>query len=494
MLPRELLVVWKRKGSIRPRYLTDMKLAEEVIQIFQHHLDKKYKKLLLKLESLEGDNFKVVRGLSALLERRCTFTPSSKLSGREVRSFLFEHGFTKTIQEREKLLEQAAQQFQVSKQQIEEAMFSDLEEEQLVSEFKPLTPEELVRRYNLSLIQTLLFDALEFNFKVEENYQHIFRQIKYLGLMYEINNGIHVTGPASLFKKNRKYGTSLAKLLPVIMKAKHWKIHAKIETLVNKEPRILDFDLSSENNILLPDIAEPTSHFDSDVEQQFYNDFTSLNLDWEIKREPDIVKAGTSVVIPDFGFYKNNMAYFLEIVGFWTPEYLEKKISKLKEAQAPITVAVNENLNCKKEDFPGDILFYNNKIPIMPIVKILREMEEKQIEKERQTLGEIKITEDIISLQKLANKLNINPKTLSTIEIPDYIIIGDQIISKNFLEQIKEEIKPYQDYAKVEEILSSHNLTTLVLDYIGYKVVWQGLHPIKIIEKEIRNETDIEPK
>lgn len=484
MLPRELLVVWKRKGCIRPRYLDDVEPAEELIQIFQKYQGKKYKELLARLGDLEGDNFKMVRGLSTLLERRVTFMPSSELSGREVRSFLFEHGFVKTMEEREKLLERAAQQFLTSKQQIEEAIFSDLEEEQLVSEFAPLTPEELVRRYNLSLTQTILFDALEFTFKVEENYQHIFRQIKYLGLMYEINNGVQVTGPASLFKKNRKYGTSLAKLIPVIMKAKHWKIHAKIETLVGREPRILDFDLNSENNVLLPETTESTSHFDSKVEQQFYNDFTSLNLGWEIKREPNIVKAGTSVVIPDFGFYKNNMAYFLEIVGFWTPEYLKKKISKLKEAEAPITVAVNENLNCKKEDFLGDVLFYNNKISIMPIVKILQELEEKQIEKERQTLGEIKITDDIVPLQKLADGLNISPKTLTTIEIPSYIIIGDQIVSKDYLEQVKEEIKPHQEYAKIQEILSHHNLTTLALDYMGYKVVWQGLHPTKVVEKK----------
>ncbi|MCK5030929.1 MAG: DUF790 family protein, partial [Thermoplasmatales archaeon] len=215
MLPRDLLVVRKRKGAIKPCYLSDTTLVEELIQIFTQYQGQKYKKLLEKREELEGDNFKVVRGLSILLERRCSFVASSDLPGKEVRSFLFEHGFVTTLEERDKLLDESSQYFHASKQKVEEAMFSDLWDEQVLSEFNPLSSDELIRMYNLSLTQTLLFDALGLNFKVEGNYQHVFRQIKYLGLMYEINDGIRVTGPGSLFKKNRKYGTSLAKLLPV---------------------------------------------------------------------------------------------------------------------------------------------------------------------------------------------------------------------------------------------------------------------------------------
>jgi len=329
-----------------------------------------------------------------------------------------------------------------------------------------------------------LFDALGLNFKVGGNYQYIFRQIKYLGLMYEINDGIKVTGPGSLFKKNRKYGTSLAKLLPVIMDAEKWQIHAIIETTIGGEPRVLDFDLDSDSKVALPIYKETLSHFDSEVEQRFYRDFEALDLGWEIIREPDVVKAGNYVVIPDFGFYKDGLKHYLEIVGFWTPEYLKKKISKLKEAEATITVAVNENLNCRKEDFLGDVIFYNNKIPLMDIVRILRDMEEKQIDKELNELGEINISQDIISIQEMAKDLHVSPKTLTEIEIPEYIVIGEQIVSKIFLEKVKDEIRPFQEYQKVEEILRNHNLTTLALEYMGYKIVWEGLHPTKVVEKK----------
>jgi len=98
-------------------------------------------------------------------------------------------------------------------------------------------------------------------------------------------------------------------------------------------------------------------------------------------------------------------------------------------------------------------------------------------------LGEINISQDIVSIQDLAKESHVNPKTLTKIEIPDYHVIGEQIVSKIFLEKIKEEIRPHQEYQKVEEILQTHNLTTLALDYMGYKVVWEGLNPTKVVEK-----------
>jgi len=248
--------------------------------------------------------------------------------------------------------------------------------------------------------------------------------------------------------------------------------------------------LDSDSKVAFPASTEAIAHFDSEVEQQFYRDFKALNLGWDIVREPDVVKAGNYVVIPDFGFYKDGLKHYLEIVGFWTPEYLKKKISKLKEAEATITVAVNKNLNCKKQDFLGDVIFYNNKIPLIEIVKILREMEEKQIEKELNELGEINISQDIVSIKEMAKELHVNPKTLTEIEIPKYIVIGEQIVSKIFLEKVKDEIRQFQNYQKVEEILGNHNLTTLALEYMGYKVVWEGLHPIKVVEKTVETKPE----
>ena len=483
MLPKDLLVTIKRKGFIKPKYLQDTKLAEELIEIFKKYEGRKYKELQEELENIENNyNYKIVRGLAILLERRCEFEKKTDLDGKEIRKFLFDRGFVVDDYEREKILEEAERFFKVSKKEIEEAIFSDLREEQIIKKFYPFPPINLIKNYNLSITQTLLFDALELNFTVEGNYQQIFRRIKYLGLMYEIeDNEIKVTGPASLFKKTRKYGTSIAKLIPSIINANKWKIRAKIETR-GKEPRIYDFEITSHDNILLPAHVEPIIHFDSQVEEKFYNDFKSANTGWEIRREPTIIKAGNYVIIPDFGFYKNGMEHYLEIVGFWTPEYLKKKISKLKKAKANISIVVNQNLSCQKEDFEAEVIFYNNRIPIKPIIKILREIEEKHIEEEMKKIGKIELKEDIISIDKKAKELGISIETVKRLKIPNYFVIGDKIVSKKFLENIEKEIGIEREYGDVEKILRKYGLTSKALDYMGYKIEWKGLKPVRVIK------------
>ena len=481
MLPHDLLIAFKRKGKIKPRYLKDTLIAEELIEIFKEYEGRKYKELQEKLEEFEEIyNYKVVRGLSTLLERRCEFESSSSLDGKEIRKYLFERGFVLQEEEKRRVLAEAGKHFNASPEEIEEAMFSDLKEEQLIKKFYPTSSMELVKRYNLSLTQTLLFDALELVFKISGNYQEVFRQIKYLGLMYEIEgNEVKITGPASIFKKTRKYGVAMAKLIPPIIKADTWYIKAKIEQ--RKEAKIYDFELSCYDGILLPKYSEPVEHFDSEVEEKFYNDFKSLNMGWEIKREPTIIKAGNYVMIPDFGFYKNNIQHYMEVVGFWTPEYLEKKIKKLKDARVRITVVVNENLSCKKEDFSGDVIFYKRRIPLKPIINILNQIEEESIQKEVDRIAEIKIEKEIVSLEEKAKELGISKEALSKIKIPNYFVVDDKIVAKSYLERLMNEIGDEREYEEVEEILKKYGLSMRALDCMGYRIIWEGLKPKKVV-------------
>ncbi|OYT59224.1 translation initiation factor IF-2 [Thermoplasmatales archaeon ex4484_30] len=480
MLPRDLLIVSKRKGSIKPRYLKDTQIAEELIEIFREYEGRKYKELQEKLDEMEYVNYKVVRGLSLLLERRCEFESISLIDGKKIREFLFDRGFVLSEEERNKIIDEACKHFNLSREEIEEAMFSDLKEEQIIKKFYYIPPLELIKRYNLSLTQTLLFDALEMLFTISGNYQEVFRKIKYLGLMYEIEgNEVKITGPASLFKKTRKYGVAMAKLLPSIINADKWRIKAKIE--LRREARIYDFELSFNDDILLPRYTEQVTHFDSEVEERFYNEFKSLNTGWEIKREPTIIEAGNYIIIPDFGFYKDGIEHYLEVVGFWTPEYLKKKIWKLKNAKVNITIAVNENLSCKKEDFSGDVIFYNKKIPLVAVIKILRKLEEESIQKEMEGIEKLEIKDEIISLEEKAKELNVSKEALSRIKIPNYCIIGDKIVAKKFLEKLKEEIGEERSYEEAKKILDKYGLTSRALDYMGYKIEWKGLKPVKVV-------------
>lgn len=489
MLPKDLLVVIKRKGIIRPKYLQNIEIAELLISLFNKFKGKKYKVLQEELKTFEQESkdYKVIRGLSTLLERNCEFETKSTLDAIKVRSFLFEKGIVTNDAERTQIIEQACDFFNTSKEEIENAFFSDLPEESILKNLRRISAIDLIKKYNLSLTQTLLFNALELVISIESNYQQIFRQINYLGLMYEVEKNenekfeIKITGPASIFKKTKKYGTSFAKLLNYVINADKWSLSAKIEMKWGNEQKIYDFKLNSSDSILLYKNKTEIDDFDSEVEAQFYKDFKLYNTGWEIKREPTIIRTKNYITIPDFGFYKYGQEIFLEVVGFWTPEYIKKKVWKLKNAETKIMVAVNQNLNCEKEDFPEEVIFYKERIPIKPIIKILKKIDDTHIKAEIDKFKTAKITEDIVSIEEKAKELNVSVEVLKKLKLNNHHVIGDKIVSQNYLQQVKEEIGEEDNYEKVIRIISERNLTLSALDYIGYKIEWKGLVPVKII-------------
>src|SRR6267143_6131427 len=95
MLPSNLLRAKISRGTISPLYasldLDTLALAERISGIFRDSTGKRRGELMDKMREVEGGNdFKLVRGLSTLLERRCTFEAESAFNPKEARMAVFE--------------------------------------------------------------------------------------------------------------------------------------------------------------------------------------------------------------------------------------------------------------------------------------------------------------------------------------------------------------------------------------------------------------------
>lgn len=526
MLPKALLAVRRYRGQIHPRYANLEKhrgLAEALIGVYREHIGRKRVELEEALAALESHRtFKLVRGLAELLERRCEFetsTPTDAISPQELRSYLFRQGYVTSPEERKMMLERAAQELDIEPEEIERIFWADREEEEILKRFDPPSPSELLKQYNLSLTQTLLFDATELEFTIKGNFQEIFWQIKRLGLMYEVRDPervkVKVTGPASLFGGTR-YGTAFAKLLPAITRAEQWSLQAKIKALAGvgrgraREPRIYEFKIdSAKKELLKAELKEPQEQFDSQVERDFAGRIRHIMRDWEVKREPTVLKAGRYVFIPDFGFERRHGAsvkrHYLEIVGFWTEDYLKRKIAKLKEvaAEVPLMIAVDKNLNCSAADFQTapsrEVIFYDKTLPLEPVIEQLQRLAEEQAQEELERLSgkdqEISLPDErIISLQELAKEHGVGIEVIRQIveeklaADPAHRLIGDKVVAVEVLEELWakiEALRPLQDdgdgesrdYFQVKEFLEGLGLPEQALKEIGYKVEWRRLLP-----------------
>jgi predicted nuclease of restriction endonuclease-like RecB superfamily len=506
-LPSNLLITRRWRDRITPVYAQptqeNFELAKLLIQTYKDHLGKRKDELNEATGGLEelGHDYRYVRGLSTLLDRRCQLELKSFTDPVEVRRVTFrmanEKGLPINQERRQVILLQAARELGLAIEELEDSLYGDLEGELILRGFESPDPEALVNQYNLSLTQTLLFFSTELNFTTQGNWQQIFRQIKWLGLIYDIQRigdgyEVKVDGPISLFKLNRRYGTNLAKLLPSIVQTRSWSIKAKILPR-RSERRLLNLELNSEKHGgYVGTFHVPKEVYDSSVEQDFADRFKALSTGWILVRESEPIPVGKQVMIPDFSFQKDGLKVYMEIAGFWTPQYLREKMKKLSQLKdIDMIVAADKNLACQKLERIGErmnLIYYKRRIPLRPILTHLKSREEQLVKDQtsRLKVEDFEIRKLVVEVRDLAKELRVQEDALTEVlkerEIPGYVNLGELLIKRTKLEEIHKilENRFEQGELNLREALEIIEDTggkgsTRILDALGYKVVWQGI-------------------
>ena len=507
MLPSNLLSVWKRKGEILPRYAKSSSSNDEavnfLIEAYKSHIGEKKKVLKTIVAELEdkGYEYRFIRALSLLLDRKSTFVCNSKVDPVDLRRKIFQatekFGLPTTSENRRKILEIVASKMTLRVEDLEENFYSDLDEELVLENLVAPSASELLDEYNLGLTQTLLFDATELSFTASGNWQYLFRAIKKFGLIYEVHkdNGlcVKIDGPGSLFKLTRRYGVGIAKLLPIIVANPEWTVKAKILWRFTNE--ICDFKLESRKHFsLLKKQCLPTLTYDSSIEEDFATKFQALTTGWVLKREPEPITAGKQVIIPDFSLEKASNKIYLEIVGFWTEEYLLRKIEKLKQVEVKMLLLVNENLACEKlstlEERPQlDLIYYHDKISLAPILRYLETQFELVKSKEIKILEglPIRFTEPVVGFAEFAARIGVSTEAARAFLVvhppSGYVVLADTLVSNKKLQQINYRIREaisesgklaLKEAARIieeEGVEDSAN----VLAMLGYRIRWRGI-------------------
>lgn len=261
--------------------------------------------------------------------------PMGPVVPRELREAVFTEASTSATR-RDLVLARVARRLGVRPAAVEADLFADLpSERRLAARPAQLNPWELALRVNLAMAQSLLRRARRIRLDVEGHARTLVAQAKWCGLMCVAKPGrtnahltLEISGPMALFRRTLVYGRALAGLVPQLQ----WcdRFHLRADCEVDGEPRA--FVLKSGDPIF--PAAEPR-RFDSKVEARFFDDFGRATPDWDLVREPEALVAGSSLIFPDFALQHRRhrwRRWLLEIVGFWTPDYLHRKLSLLRQA------------------------------------------------------------------------------------------------------------------------------------------------------------------
>ncbi|MGN6351327.1 MAG: DUF790 family protein [Candidatus Nitrosocosmicus sp.] len=402
----------------------EYQISNRIIEIFNECYLKNYNKdklnNMIKLLESSYKDYKLVRGLAHLVEKKCIFKSlynqhdtenytgiRSKnnniiLNSIEIRRIVFQESAKNNIaltkEKRFNVLRKISDRLNMDVETVEQLMWSDLEENTVISDFYPIDPKSLLFSYNISLIQTLLFNCIRMEIRLSSFksvgllWKSLLRNIKRMGLMYWLEIDFQksikenkkdiiciIEGPLNILKLTEKYGVSMAKLVPLVINTVDWNIKAEIlRTTSNGNNVIYNFEISEgshENMISNKKLEEVRKNlqnsidyrkkmngkdengninkllskeetdckfytdgnnlvsYDSNIEKKFAQKFSLFNTGWTIEREPEplITKFKTAFIL-DFILSKYQAKVLVEIIGFWTDEYLERKLQKIVHA------------------------------------------------------------------------------------------------------------------------------------------------------------------
>ena len=405
--------------------------AHKLIQLYEDHLGETKGELEDAIDQLTvaDTDYKIIQGLSKLLKDESAFDTVAEAEPQKIRRQLFEHANNQYPVVRQPTLgddtrkldvySAVADELGITLQECHRGMYADLEaNRRLVQlgtrtaeayhvdndensttrltgtsdeqyEETQLTVDWLLHRYNLALAQAVLYDASKLRIRVWDHFGTVFSYVKLFGLMHRLypidtdGNRVPNTdaadgyeavldGPASLFRKSRKYGIRMANFLPALPHCDRWELEAEI---LPDETANATQTLSLDHTDGLQTYYSGGQRFDSDVERTLAEKWERSTTDWELVRENDVLDLGAEVMIPDFAVeHPDGRRSILEIVGFWTPEYLSEKLEKIRESDADnLILAVSEQLDCSSEDFGAAadrVLWFKTGIHIYDIVEL----------------------------------------------------------------------------------------------------------------------------
>ncbi len=343
------------KGVLRPRWLAadaaSLALAEALIDAAQAAASSGDTRAQLEAEfddiGASQNDQKLADGLAKLCLDRMDFQSPTDVDAPALRAeaFAAARAIGPIALERgplgrptaDDVLEQLAAARQLDPMALRDALFSDLPEAQRATGWAPWSPEALVDRYNVALVQALLLSASEVRLTLHAPTRVRLRQLLRWARFHQLicssertPDGLVLVfdGPASLFSQSTRYGLQLASFFPaILLQDRDWVLEATIrwgpQRLVRTVQVRADDGLRTERR--------DDGAWQPQEERWFLDRFAALETGWQVlPGDAPIDLGGQGLLVPNVTFVQGDRCAHLEIVGYWTPDWLRKRVALLR--------------------------------------------------------------------------------------------------------------------------------------------------------------------
>jgi predicted nuclease of restriction endonuclease-like RecB superfamily len=367
--------------------------AQDLIYLFNRHQNQSLAAWEEAVRAYEGAgvDYIFIRGLAKVLADAAIFKPlTTPLPPATLREHIFSYGpvFDKPdlfhTTTRQEVLCEVADTLELSLGELDEILFADRGASyRLIDSGPAWTPSTLLARYNLELARGALYWASHITIEVSDNYKDLWKFIKLFKLMFwaePARDGgyrIDLDGPISPFVSSTlRYGRQMAAFLPALLLCERWQMQAYVRPPQAERETLYRLD----HTCSLHSHFKSSGPFDSRLEEDFAAEFEqkmgAKRGHWRLLRESEVLLLGDTVMIPDFALIDEadeNRKILIELVGFWHPNYLKRKVEKVRVANCShLLLLVYQGLNVTEESFEGtasEVIFFQNK-PVLKEVMV----------------------------------------------------------------------------------------------------------------------------
>jgi hypothetical protein len=172
---------------------------------------------------------------------------------------------------------------------------------------------------------------------------------------------------------------------------------------------------------------------------------------------------------------------FFEIVGFWTPEYVEKKLETLRRVEGvDMIVAVDDSLGIGEEIAARDhrVIPYSGTVRLKDVRDALRAYEDDLVADAAAGLpAEIVPDRDVVALADLAADYGVSVDAIADRSFPEHDLVGRALIRPGVLADLGARIEPGMALSEAEDVLAEYGITdaSAALSELGFRVEWDGL-------------------
>lgn len=400
MLTRDLVRATVRGRDLRPSWIKTDKpalreAAEDLLTLWDHATEARWRRREVDAAISEwiGDrrDHKILRGLAKLALDHSTFEQRSPLPPVELRDRVFraarqagplalEPGpLGRTTAE--DVLAAVAAELDCEPEEVREALYADLREEERLITHKLGDVDWLLCRYNVALVQALLLHAVELQLTLTRASTPRLRQLMRLAKFHQLmvhaerdGDQIELTfdGPASLLARSTRYGLELASFFPaILLQDGAWSLRATV--LWTRARHRKDLIIDSDRGLVSH--RADTGAYQTQEQLAFAERFAARDTDWTLESGSDVLPLGDkAVLVPDFCLIApDGRRAYLEIVGFWRPEALQARLERLERyGPGTVIVAVSRRRRAAKGKelprFDGPLIPFAE---VVPVAKVL---------------------------------------------------------------------------------------------------------------------------